>query len=173
MEETKLCGKCKKPKGQTEESCNCGRPTLYSQELADEICHELALGKSMRAVCREESMPDLSTVFRWLRTNQEFCSQYASATEERTEAQNEDLLELGDEAINLAQIVDPKASGAVVQGVKLKADNLKWVMSKMKPKKYGDKIDMTTNGKDLPTPLLNALYNNHSNQEDSQSKEKD
>lgn len=144
-----------------------GRPSLYTQELADKICEQIGNGHSMRTICAPEDMPDMSTVFRWIRTHEEFRNQYARACEERTEAHNESLLDFGDEAIELAQNSDPKAAGAVVQAVKLKADNLKWVMSKMKPKKYGDKLDMTTNGKDLPTPLLNAIRNNDSDQKDS------
>ncbi len=135
------------------ESNKVGRPEIYSQELADKICSLLAEGISLRTVCLYEEMPNKSTVFRWLREKQIFRDQYAQAKEEGSEAQHEDLMDLGDEAIELAQNVDPKASGAVVQAVKLKADNLKWSMSKMKPKKYGDKIDMTTNGKELPTPI--------------------
>ena len=79
------------------------------------------------------------------------------------------MLDFGDQAIELAESADPKAAGAMVQAVKLKADNLKWVMSKMKPKKYGDKLDMTTNGKDLPTPLLNVIRNNNSDTQVSEA----
>lgn len=131
-----------------------GRPTLYSKKLADEICTKLAEGKSMRSVCREEKMPEMETVWRWLREKQDFNEQYVRATQERTEAQNELLLELGDQAIALSQSVDFKASNAVVSAVKLKADNLRWSMSKMKPKKYGDKVDLTSGGEKLPTPIL-------------------
>lgn len=114
----------------------------------------IAEGKSLRSVCEMEDIPDMSTVWRWITERPEFRNQYAQACEERAEAHNEMLLELGDEAIELAQEVPEKASSAVVQAVKLKADNLKWHMSKVKPKKYGDKVDLTTNGKDLPTPIL-------------------
>ncbi len=136
-----------------EETNKVGRPSDYTVELGDKICSLLSEGNSLRSVCLTEDMPDKGTVFRWIREREEFRNQYARAKEESADAMNEDLLDLGDEAIRLAQGVNPKASGAVVQGVKLKADNLKWVMSKMKPKKYGDKIDMTTNGKDLPIPI--------------------
>lgn len=124
-----------------------GRSSIYSQELADKICELIGDGNSMRSICRMDEMPEMQTIWRWLRENKDFSERYTRATEERTEAQNEDLLDLGDEAVRLAQNVDPKAAGAVVQGVKLKADNLKWVMSKMKPKKYGDKVDVTSDGK--------------------------
>lgn len=130
-----------------------GRPSEYTKEMGSKICAELAQGKSLRKVCLPDEMPAIATIFNWFRAYPEFLAQYARAKEESTEAMNEMILDLGDEAIELAQTTDPKASGAVVQAVKLKADNLKWVMSKMKPKKYGDKIDMTTNGKDLPTPI--------------------
>ncbi len=150
-----------------------GRPTDYTQELADKICEEISQGKSLRRICEDEDMPSGVTIFSWIRKFPEFLKQYTRATEERTESQQEDLLELGDEAIKLAQTVNEKASSAVVQAVKLKADNMKWSMSKMKPKKYGDKLDMTTNGKDLPIPLLNVLHNHNGDKKDSEPKEKD
>ncbi len=132
------------------------RPSDYTQDLADKICTIISQGSSMRTACKADDMPDITTVFRWIRTNNEFRLQYERAREERTEAQQEDLLELGDDAVQLAQKVDFKASNAVVSAVKLKADNMKWVMSKMKPRRYGDKIDMTTNGKDLPVPIYGS-----------------
>lgn len=124
-----------------------GRPTEYTQELADTICGLIAEGNSLRTICRMDGMPDKSTVFCWLRDKKDFQDQYVRATDERVEAQHEDLLELGDEAVSLAQTVNEKVSNAVVQAVKLKADNLKWSMSKMKPKRYGDKTDITSDGK--------------------------
>lgn len=142
-----------------------GRPTTYTKELADTICERIALGESMRSISRDETMPAMSTIFKWLREHEEFSKQYVRAADERTDAHHEDLLELGDEAVELAQVVNEKASSAVVQAVKLKADNLKWSMSKMRPKKYGDKLDMTSNGKELPTPLLYVL-NNDSDKKD-------
>lgn len=142
-----------------------GRPTDYSQELADSICQEIGEGKSLRAVLRGESMPSMATVWRWLREKPEFQQQYTRATDERTESQQELLLEMGQEAIEEAKEADPKAANAVVSGYKLMADNLKWSMSKMKPKKYGDKLDLTSGGEKLPTPIMNVQrdYGNEEN----------
>jgi len=137
-----------------------GRPNEYTQEKAIEICRRLSIGNSLRKVCLDEDMPDVSTVFKWMRENEEFSKQYAQACLERTEAQNEDLLLMGDEAIQMAQAVDSKASGAVVQAFKLKADNFKWSMSKMKPKKYGEHLDLTSDGKALPTPIYGSKSTN-------------
>ena len=134
-----------------------GRPTMYSGKIVDKICAEIALGRSLRSICLDESMPDLTTVYEWLRIYPNFTQQYAVATDERTETQQEMLIEMGDKAIEHAEEADPKAAGAVVSAYKLKADNLKCSMSKMNPKKYGDKLDLTSDGKVLPTPIYGGI----------------
>lgn len=137
-----------------------GRPTKYSGKIADKICAEIAIGRSLRSICGDEDMPDLTTVYEWLRVQNRFSQQYAVATDERTETQQEMLIEMGDKAIEHAEDADPKAANAVVSAYKLKADNLKWSMSKMKPKKYGDKLDLTSDGKALPQPIYGGVSKN-------------
>lgn len=129
-----------------------GRPTDYTQELGDRICEKIAEGKSMRSVCREEDMPGLSTVFRWIRDIKEFQEQYARACEERTEALSEEILDIADDGINDWMEVEYKdntvwkVNNEAVQRSRLRVDTRKWIMSKMKPKKYGDKVDVTSGG---------------------------
>lgn len=130
-----------------------GRPTIYTEKLVDEICQKIGLGASLRSILKEKGMPEMQTVWRWLREKPNFSERYVLATKERTEAQTEMLLEMGDEAIADAKNTHPQKSNAVVSAHKLKADNLKWSMSKMKPTKYGDKIDVTSDGKALPAPI--------------------
>jgi hypothetical protein len=43
------------------------------------------------------------------------------------------------------------------QQARVELDARKWFASKFLPKRFGDKIDMTTNGKDLPTPILSGM----------------
>lgn len=149
-----------------------GRPSEYTQEIADRICAQLAEGISLRTVCLGDEMPDKATVFRWLRTNKDFCDQYARAKEESTDALAEEIIDISDDGTNDWMTITTAGgfekevvNHEVVNRSKLRVDTRKWIMSKMKPKKYGDKIDMTTNGKDLPVPLLNVLHND-SNKED-------
>lgn len=140
-----------------------GRPTKYTKELADLICEQLADGKSMRTVCRQEGMPSMSTVFKWLREDLAFSQQYEKAKEESSDAMAEDLLDIADTPV-MGEIKTIKPDGTIeikqdemLGHRRLQVDTRKWLMSKMKPKKYGDKLDMTTNGKDLPTPILGGL----------------
>lgn len=153
-----------------------GRPSIYSQGLADKVCEKIAEGYSMRSVCAFEGLPSISTVFKWIRENKEFAQQYARATEERTEAMSEEILDIADDGSNDFMVIT-KGKGSyevenkeVTNRSRLRVDTRKWLMSKMKPKKYGDKLDLTSDGKALPTPLLahiDAIPNNNSNSKDS------
>ncbi len=123
-----------------------GRPTLYTQELADKICEQLALGNSMRTVCKGDDMPCLSTVFKWIRENKEFMQQYARAKEESADALAEEILDISDESIGVIKKGAAKKSSALAQAQRLRVDTRKWIASKLKPKKYGDKLDLSTGG---------------------------
>jgi len=104
-----------------------GRPTKYSKALAGLVCEQIALGYSLRTVCKSDEMPGIATVFTWLRENIDFQEQYMRACEERTEAMSEDILDIADDAED-------------VQKARLQVETRKWLMAKMKPKKYGDKM---------------------------------
>ena len=130
---------------------NGGRPSIYSRELIDRICEQLASGMSMRAVCKADDMPAMSTVFKWLREHPEFSEQYAIAKEEAGEAMFEEILEIADDGTNdwLIQNGDEDAlerykfNGEHYQRSRLRVDARKWYLSKLKPKKYGDKLGLT------------------------------
>ena len=143
-----------------------GRPTDYTEELADEICSLLAEGLSMRTVCNPDDMPNKSTVFRWIRTIPEFNDQYARAKEESADAMLEETMDIADEGTNdWMEANDPenpgyKLNGEHIQRSRLRVDTRKWMMSKMKPKKYGDKITTEHTGTvgiaDMSEDQLNA-----------------
>lgn len=145
------------------------RPSIYTQKLADRICEALANGKSLRSVCLEKGIPDMSTIFAWIRTNEEFSKQYARACEERTEALAEEVIDLSDDASSVI-VGNDKSDNARVSAQKLRVDTRRWIMSKMKPKKYGDKLDLTSDGKVLPTPILNVIQRDNSTTEDTEAK---
>jgi len=134
-----------------------GRPSKYSQELTDRICERLANGESMRSICRDESMPVMSTIFKWMREHEEFSNQYATATDMRAEAMVEDCLDIADNIDGqpvmidgVPLVIDGKPVCVIdnvsVQHAKLRVDTRKWHASKLKPKKYGDKVSQEVSG---------------------------
>ena len=129
-----------------------GRPSIYTLELADRICERLAAGESMRSVARDPGMPNCSTMFKWIRENEEFSNQYAKAKTESADALVEDMLDIADNEAHQEIKVDGKLvkvkDGASVAHARLRVDTRKWAASKLKPKKYGEKIQQELTGKD-------------------------
>lgn len=130
-----------------------GRPTIFTQELADKICDQLSEGISLRTVCLADDMPSKQTVFSWMRTQKGFVDQYARAKEESADAMAEEILDIADETFETIKHGAEKKSSAYAQAHRIRIDTRKWIMSKMKPKKYGDKLDVTSDGKALPAPI--------------------
>lgn len=124
------------------------RSTSFTPEIGDLICSEIADGKSLRAICAPEDRPALQTIFNWLRTQPLFLEQYARAKEDAADALAEDMLAIADDSEfdlvtrtnekgNEYQVVDQDH----INRARLRVDTRKWIASKLKPKKYGDRIE--------------------------------
>lgn len=126
-----------------------GRPSSFTQDTADEICSRLADGESLRQICREEWAPDFKTVFRWLQVRIGFRQQYAEARDIGLEQMADELLEISDDGSNdWIKRNDPDNEGYVFNGEhyqrsRLRIDTRKWILSKLAPKRYGDKLLVT------------------------------
>lgn len=135
-----------------------GRPSKYSQQIADQICNRLAAGESLRGICRDDELPDAGTVFRWLSCQDEafatFREQYARAREIQADALVDEILEISDDGTNdwmERQDEDGENSGWRINGEhiqrsRLRVDSRKWFASKVLPKKYGDKVQQEISG---------------------------
>ncbi len=109
-----------------------GRPSLYSQQLADIICDRLKRGDSLRKICEDENLPDESTVRAWALDNREgFYPQYARARQIQAER-------LADELLTIADSSSPEEYNVA----RLRVDTRKWILSKVLPKVYGDAMQL-------------------------------
>lgn len=151
----------------TSDKPKMGRPTLYSEELANIICENIATGMSLKraleaAEAEGHPVPRMAVVFRWMKENTDFSDKYALAQEERSEAFHEELIDIADDGRNdfmednyqEGKTPGYALNGENIQRSKLRVETRKWVMSKMKPKKYGEKLDVTSGGDKLPSPIL-------------------
>ncbi len=118
-----------------------GRKTEYDPAIAAEICTRISCGESLRQICMEERMPVHSTVYLWLLQNKQFSDNYAKAREEQADTLADEIQAIADEPP--AEIVDDKGISRTDSGwvtwQKNRIDARKWVASKLKPKKYGDR----------------------------------
>jgi hypothetical protein len=123
------------------------RPSDYSAEITTAICIRLGLGESLREICRDEDMPSKSTVMRWLAAHSEFRDQYASAREAQADYYAEEIIEISDDASNDWMLrnrgegeTEEVENKEVLARSRLRVDTRKWLMARMAPKKYGDKV---------------------------------
>lgn len=130
-----------------------GRPSKFTQEVADAICERLIEGMSLRSICRDEAMPSAGTVCRWLGEDSAFREQYERAREAQAETLADEIIDIADDGSNdyMEREDGSEAyNGDAVARSKLRVDARKWVAAKLKPKKYGDK---TLIGSDPENPL--------------------
>jgi hypothetical protein len=130
---------------QTKEVKTMGRPSIYSDELANDICVRLGLGQSLRKICLDEDMPSLRSVMYWLTTKPDFLQQYTRAREIQAETQFDELIDIVDQPPELSHItnnkgelVEVKFDSSYVAWMKLRVDTRKWTAARMAPKKYGE-----------------------------------
>jgi len=122
--------------------------TRYSPQLGAAICEALAEGRSLRSICADEEMPGRSTVFRWLDEHAEFRVLYARARAVQAETFFDETIEIADDARNdwmerrTQKDASWVANGENIQRSKLRIDTRKWVVAKLSPKKYGDKVEL-------------------------------
>ena len=116
-----------------------GRPSTYTEEMANRICDKLTEGISLRKLCMQDDFPTASTVYVWLDRNPEFAERYARAREAATEDMLEEIFEIAD---------NPEID---VQDKRVRIDTRKWAMGKLKPKKYGDKQTVDVGNKEGET----------------------
>ena len=128
-----------------------GRPSSFTQEKADAICERLIEGESLRSICRDDDMPHPVTVFRWLDANESFRNQYARARSSQAERMAEEILQIADTPVDGERIEESDDGMKVVREDmlghrRLQVDTRKWLMSKLAPKKYGDKVEVENTG---------------------------
>lgn len=133
-----------------------GRPSSFTQEIADTICERLVEGQSLRAICLSDDMPSAATVCRWLGQEDRalFREQYARAREAQADTLTDEMLDIADDGTNdwmakknaEGQVTGVEYNGDAVQRSRLRIDTRKWYASKLAPKKYGDKIDLNHGG---------------------------
>ena len=125
----------------------------FSQDLFDRICERIAERESLRGICEGADMPSTTAVKKWLIRDDggALVAQYARAREMQADTLFEDILAISDDARNdwMAREGEGAAgyalNGEHIQRSKLRVDARKWMAGKLRPKVYGDKVDLSGN----------------------------
>lgn len=138
----------KKPKVRT------GRPSKYTPELVEEIAERLAKGEPLAAICRDEGMPGVQTVYDWMNEREPVSVAIAQAREVGEEALLAECLEISDSPTERTTF--GSVDGGHIQEKKLRIDTRLKLLAKWNPKKWGDKMDLTSGGDKLPQVTVNV-----------------
>lgn len=139
-----------------------GRPSDYSNAMADAICERISDGQSLRSICEADEFPHKATVFRWLAENEAFRDQYARARDTQAEVLFDEMITIADTPM-LGQKTkigsDGKSEtteGDMIEHRRLQIEARKWVLGRMAPKKYGDKVTNVHEGGDKPIDVVSV-----------------
>jgi hypothetical protein len=121
--------------------------------IFDSIVSEIEeKGSALRNILSKPDMPSSRTFYKWLDEDIDKVKQYARATEIRAEKLFDEIIDIADEKSNdtyTDETGKEYTNHEVINRSRLKIDARKWVLSKLNPKKYGDKIDHTTDGEKI------------------------
>ena len=119
-----------------------GRPSTYSTEIATKICDAVAASQDglRKTLENNPELPPYDTVLKWLQNNAQFQQVYAHAKRQQIEAMAEEIIDISrDDSLD-------------ANDKRIRVDTLKWLLSKLMPRTYGDKVDITSGGEPLATP---------------------
>ncbi len=127
----------------------------YPESTWDLIISRIAAGETLIGVCREENFPDPRGVqFRVLR-DKEFCERYNQAVKMRCEVWADQVKALGDEALIGSKVIETTGGKDgptsrvetydAVDRAKLNSENTKWLLARLDPSRYGDKLQTENN----------------------------
>jgi hypothetical protein len=128
-----------------------GAPSPFGPEEQTAILLWISSGKSLRSYCEEDGAPHITTVLRWVAADSVFREQYTAAMKIREEVLFDDLTHIADTPLEGVQVVEDNGpNGVSIKTTKadmtkhreMQINTRKWVLSRMNPKKYGDKIQV-------------------------------
>lgn len=113
------------------------RPSKYDRDLATEFCLRMIEGRSVKDITDNDTdMPHRKQIYRWLAANEEFRQMYESAQRDSMRVHADSLIEIADDISG-----DPQRD-------RLRVDARKWVLARMLPKQYGDRVQQEVSGPD-------------------------
>ena len=130
--------KIKKPPKKSQENYVDPRTILPTPEIIEKMLKSIRLGNSLTKTCNKIIHISLTTVYQWLKNNDELALEYARACEDRADTKNDKISEIIDKIE--AGLIDPNAARVMI-------DAIKWQAAHERPKRYGDRIDVDHGGK--------------------------
>lgn len=123
-----------------------GAPTKYTKEMGEEICARMANGETLHNICKSLDISRL-TVYRWAtQQTHPFFNMYARARDMQADTMADEIIDIADDPQydwaerTVGRGIVVLADHEHIHRSQLRVDARKWIASKLKPKKYGERI---------------------------------
>jgi hypothetical protein len=150
--------KHKRQSGMTTKSHKAKVPTKRTKPgsedratISAQVLEGMRSGLSAFKACKKAGV-NQSTFNLWLNDDADLAAQYARAREDLLEMMASDILDIADRPVGSTDS-GATDSGAVADK-KVQIDTRKWLLSKLAPKKYGDKLEVSG---DSANPLVTRI----------------
>ncbi len=105
-------------------------------------------GETLRSICADKEMPNEDTVYGWLlKPDHLFSEPYAHARQVRAARMLDEILEISDDArkdyLTNSKTGEKRVDRECLERSRLKVDTRKWIMAKVLPKLYGDRLSVS------------------------------
>lgn len=140
-----------------------GAPSTFTQQLGEEICRRMAEGETLTEICRSEGMPAFASVHRWADRHPEFGEAFARAREAQAHRWAEEIIDISDDSRNDFITRQTERGEEVVVNhehisrSKLRVDSRKWLLAKVLPRVYGDKVEVGGSTENPLTVLIQEV----------------
>ena len=121
------------------EKTKTAKPERDKDAICQSVLQGMRDGLSAFKACQAAGVPQ-STFNRWVDADAKLAEDYAHAREDLIERMANDVLELADSEV--PETGDGKRDWQAIQQRKLQVDSRKWLLSKLAPKKYGDRLEL-------------------------------
>jgi hypothetical protein len=121
-----------------------GTPPITDQEF-NTIITDIAMGSGLLKACRNAHV-STDSFYDYINIVGDLAAaRYVQAKEKQIEALLDSMDHVHEECMSAVESVDdPKRANAIVQAYRLRIDDYKWRASKLKPKKYGDRLEIAS-----------------------------
>ena len=132
----------------------------YTPELFDSICETLATSsKGLHKICKENGLSP-RTFYEWIEADTELAHRYTRAREVQADLLADEIVQISDDSTGdttVDHFGNEIENREFVSRSRLRIDARKWVAAKLKPKKYSERMDVTSNGEAIKQVDLSAL----------------
>jgi hypothetical protein len=132
-----------------------GRPVKWppEHEVWREIIGRVSAGKALSTVLADPGYPTWVSFHAMMEQDDKLRQAYEKAVQDRADKLADEILQLSDE--QMPEGLEGAMASAWVQQKRMQVDARKWIASKLKPRTYGDRIDMTV--RDERISVIDAL----------------